>query len=105
MAMFSSELLSVCLSWLSGSVIGFNKDLNKNNDICNATSEWVGTSGDWATPADWNTNSVPSASDIAAIDAAGSYTVMVSALEAVGSVGLSDRGAILDIQIGGTLAV
>ena len=101
MAILSGELFSACLSWLFGGVDG----IKKTNDDSMATSAWVGVSGDWSTPADWSTNSVPGPSDVAAIDAAGNYRVMVSTLESIGSVCLNDPGAILDIQPSGTLEV
>ena len=101
MAILSGELFSACFRWLFGGVAG----IEKTNDESMATSAWVGVSGDWSTAADWSTNSVPGPSDVAAIDAAGNYRVMVSTLEAIGSISLNDAGAILDIQSGGTLAV
>ena len=68
------------------------------------TARWIGASGDWSTASDWSTGTVPGPSDKAVIAAPGSYTVTVSASEAVGSVLLNDPGAILDIH-SGTLAV
>ena len=75
-----------------------------------ATDRWLGSSGDWSTPANWSTDAVPGPSDEAVIAAPGSYTVTVSTSESVGSVLLNDAGAVLDIQSSdiqpsGTLAV
>jgi hypothetical protein len=73
--------------------------------IQESSIQWNGSSGDWATPADWSTDAIPGSSDDTVIAGPGSYTVTVTALESVGSVLLSDRAATLRIQSGGTLAV
>ena len=68
------------------------------------TTQWLGLSGDWSTPADWSTGRVPGPSDDAVIAAPGGYTVTVTTPESVGSVALNDPGATLEIS-GSTLVV
>ena len=70
-----------------------------------ATIQWLGVSGEWSTPAEWNADAVPGPWDDAVIAAPGNYTLTVTTPASIGSVLLKDPGAILDIQPSGTLVV
>jgi hypothetical protein len=75
-----------------------------------ATLHWrSGVTGDWATGADWDLGLAPAAGDLALIDAAGVYTVTITAPEAVQSLTVNDAGAtVVDsstLTVGGALTV
>ncbi len=54
-----------------------------------ATINWTNTSGgDWSVAANWSPNQVPGAADDAAISAAGTYTVTITADESVNTLSL-----------------
>ncbi len=57
---------------------------------------WLGGNGDWNTADSWSPSGVPGASDDAAIDASGTYTVTVSQANSVDN---------LTIGSGATLAM
>ena len=62
-----------------------------------------GTSGDWATSADWSTDSTPRSADDATIVASGTYTVTVLQAEFAHSLTLGATGATLSITNGLTV--
>jgi hypothetical protein len=51
--------------------------------------------GDWSDPSAWSPTGVPSTSDTATIAGTGAYTVLIAQSETVGSLALSDPGALL----------
>ena len=55
---------------------------------------WLGTAGgNWSTAADWSGGSVPDSGETAAINASGTYEVIISAIEAAYSLLVDDSGA------------
>jgi len=101
MTIHSGKLFSALSGWL-GTAVG---EFKKTNHGSKAKSAWLGASGDWSDPANWSANSVPGPSDLASIDGAASYTVTVDAPQTIGSAGLDNSGATLDIQSEGVLTV
>jgi hypothetical protein len=69
-----------------------------------ATIQWIGMSGDWSNSFDWSTGAVPGPLDDAIIAAAGIFAVSVTTLDTAAAL-LSNSGATLDVQSGGTLAL
>ena len=74
-----------------------------------ADDVWQNTGGgDWNTASDWSDGAVPNGtSDAASFSKPGTYTVTIAdgESEMAGAVNLTDPGATLDIQDGGTLAL
>ncbi len=65
---------------------------------------WKNTAGGaWNAPTNWNDGVVPQAGDAAAISISGSYVVAVSSVAAAYSLAVSDMGATVAINSGGTL--
>ncbi len=68
------------------------------------TINWIGGDGDWNTAGNWSTNTVPSSSDDAVIDAPGTYTVTITASISAGSIVIYNDGATLSISGSGVTA-
>jgi trimeric autotransporter adhesin len=69
------------------------------------TVSWINSAGgDWATGSGWNTGTVPTPSEIAAIDTPGSYTVTTNSGEKDTAFGLSVAGGVtLSVDAGSSL--
>ncbi len=74
-----------------------------------ATISWQGASGNWNTGTLWSGAVAPGTGDVAAIDAPGTYTVLLDGADAVAGAALNDPAATLTVAgtldlNGGTLA-
>ncbi len=63
-----------------------------------ATISWLGTSGDWNTGSLWSGAVMPGTGDLAAITAAGTYTVLLDGTDTVAGALLDDAAATLTIS-------
>ncbi len=67
-----------------------------------ATINWTNTSGgDWSVAANWSPNQVPGAADDAAISAAGTYTVTITADESVNTLTLGGASGAQTLNLSG----
>lgn len=69
-----------------------------NGEDTVAEIHWLDSNGNWTTKADWTGGMVPGPTDEAVIDAAGSYTVSVTATIDVDSIEILDASAVLSIS-------
>ena len=92
---------------ISATTTGAEAGTTSENYTLNvAVYQWINTAGGaWTTAGNWSGGVVPHAGDAATINISGSYVVTISSAAAVYSLAVSDAGATVAINSGGTLTL